>query len=171
MTEPGPGVPAFFASGFVDNQPFIHFDSRNMKAEPCADWLRENQKYFDHETQVFTNRMKIFQLSLRNIQKYYNYSGAQSQRADGSHQQAGMCLEMGAGKLNLPHLIPQCPDRLSPEKRLATSAPRAQGLFDIHLSNESQMYTHSVHLFGRQEPENISNHLSSKSLQLLWEGT
>ncbi|XP_032745005.1 RT1 class I histocompatibility antigen, AA alpha chain-like isoform X2 [Rattus rattus] len=89
VTEPGPGVPAFFASGFVDNQPFIHYDSRKMEAEPCADWLRENPYYFDDETQVFTNRMKIFQLSLRNIQQYYNSSGDRSQRADGFHQQAG----------------------------------------------------------------------------------
>lgn len=68
-----------------------------MKAEPCADWLRENAQYFTHETEVFTNRMKIFQLSLRNIRQYYNSSGTQSQRADGFRQQAGMCQGLEAG--------------------------------------------------------------------------
>ncbi|XP_052600068.1 H-2 class I histocompatibility antigen, Q10 alpha chain-like isoform X2 [Peromyscus californicus insignis] len=89
VTAPGPRVPAFSATGFIDDQPFIHYNSNSMKAEPSVAWLRENPGYFADETQVFTNRMKIFQLSLRNIQQYYNSSGTQRQRADDFRQHAG----------------------------------------------------------------------------------
>lgn len=85
----------FFASGFLDNQPFIHYNSKSRRAEPSVGWLLEDEVYFEDETQAFTNRMRSFQLSLRNIQQYYNISGAQS--ADGISQQAGMCLEMVVG--------------------------------------------------------------------------
>nr|XP_021507017.1 HLA class I histocompatibility antigen, B-35 alpha chain-like [Meriones unguiculatus] len=106
MSEPDLPVPAFSASGFIDNQPFIRYNSRMERAEPAVGWLKEDSAYFEDETQAFNNRKRIFQLSLRNIQGYYNSSGAQSRRAGGSRQQAGTHQDARLPHPSVPQAIP-----------------------------------------------------------------
>ncbi|XP_063135468.1 RT1 class I, locus T24, gene 4 isoform X10 [Rattus norvegicus] len=175
VTEPGPGVPAFFASGFVDNQPFIHYDSRKMEAEPCADWLRENPYYLADETQVFTNWMKTLQLSLRNIQQYYNSSGDRSQRADGFHQQADpprttvthhprpegdvtlRCWALGFYPADITLTWQLNGEDLTQEMELVETRPAGDGTFQkwasvVVPSGEEQKYTCRVEHEGLPEP-------------------
>nr|KAF6447798.1 hypothetical protein HJG63_012150 [Rousettus aegyptiacus] len=51
LSEPGPGLPQFLAVGYVDDHPFIRYDSRVGRAEPQAGWMAPvDAQYWETET-------------------------------------------------------------------------------------------------------------------------
>lgn len=73
----------------MDGQRFILYDRKTRKAEASVQWLREAPSYFEDESKIFSNRMKIFQLSLNNVQQYYNQTLSQGPHLEQPHVPAG----------------------------------------------------------------------------------
>uniref|UniRef100_A0A8D2Q3Y3 Ig-like domain-containing protein n=1 Tax=Varanus komodoensis TaxID=61221 RepID=A0A8D2Q3Y3_VARKO len=65
-SEPGQRLPRFMALGYVNDQPFIHYDSQGdtQRAEPRAPWVWEMEKddgrFLERETQRFRNAEVFF---------------------------------------------------------------------------------------------------------------
>lgn len=75
LSEPGPSLPRFLAVGYVDDQPFIRYDSHVDKAEPQAPWIMsENVTYWENETKKQRKWAEIHQVETWIEMGYHNHS-------------------------------------------------------------------------------------------------
>ncbi|XP_014442935.1 uncharacterized protein LOC102477414 [Tupaia chinensis] len=76
LSEPGAGLPRFLAVGYVDDQPFIRYDSRTGRAEPQAPWMASvDTQYWETETQKQRGWEKVQQVEMWTVMAYHNHSG------------------------------------------------------------------------------------------------
>lgn len=75
LLEPGPRLPQFLAVGYVDDQPFIQFDSQEDKARPQAPWMEAvGSQYWETETQKQWTWVRLQQMEMLRVMSYYNQS-------------------------------------------------------------------------------------------------
>ncbi|KAM6307687.1 class I histocompatibility antigen, F10 alpha chain-like, partial [Podargus strigoides] len=77
VSKPSPGVPEFVEVGYVDGNPFVHYDSERGKMEPQADWMvgTVDEQYWDTETQKAKQNQHISRVNLDTVRSRYNTSG------------------------------------------------------------------------------------------------
>ncbi|XP_053152614.1 class I histocompatibility antigen, F10 alpha chain-like isoform X2 [Hemicordylus capensis] len=77
--EPGHRLPQFIAVGYVDGQPFVHYDSNTRKKLPLVPWIekvvKDDPEYWDTQTQILLGNELAFRDALTKLQARYNQSG------------------------------------------------------------------------------------------------
>ncbi|XP_048204118.1 class I histocompatibility antigen, Gogo-B*0101 alpha chain-like [Perognathus longimembris pacificus] len=82
VSRPGRGEPRFIAVGYVDDTPFVGFDSdaANPRMEPRALWMeQEPGEYWERNTRICKSHAQVDRENLKTALRYYNQSG------DGPH--------------------------------------------------------------------------------------
>ncbi|XP_072505301.1 BOLA class I histocompatibility antigen, alpha chain BL3-7-like isoform X2 [Notamacropus eugenii] len=80
VTRPGLGEPRFLSVGYVDDQPFVGFDSDSpgQREEPRAAWIerveQEEPGYWEQQTRTSRANMPIAREGLENLRGYFNQS-------------------------------------------------------------------------------------------------
>ncbi|XP_077779574.1 major histocompatibility complex class I-related protein 1-like [Podarcis muralis] len=79
VSEPGQGLPQFIAVGYVDDQPFVQYDSDTQEALPQVPWIRKAEKedpqYWEMSTQLFQGAERVLRRNLVTLQTRFNQSG------------------------------------------------------------------------------------------------
>ncbi|CAM5159805.1 unnamed protein product, partial [Eretmochelys imbricata] len=76
VSQPGPGVPAFSAVGYVDGELFVDYSSETGRAQPGAAWAGRqlDAQYWERNTQLARGAQATFRANLGIAQQRYNQS-------------------------------------------------------------------------------------------------
>ncbi|XP_025051370.1 major histocompatibility complex class I-related gene protein-like [Alligator sinensis] len=77
VSDPSPGVSAFTAVGYVDDQQILHYDSETRRQEPRGDWMQGavGPGFWDKETRTLQRWQEGFKRNLVTLQHRYNQTG------------------------------------------------------------------------------------------------
>ena len=76
VSRPGAGLPSFQATGYLNDQAFLHYDSGSGVAEPLGPWTEgKGMVDWEKETQLQKAREDFFMKTLKEIMGYYNDRG------------------------------------------------------------------------------------------------
>nr|ACV03989.1 MHC class I antigen [Macaca nemestrina]CRL09076.1 MHC class I protein [Macaca nemestrina] len=81
VSRPGRWEPRFIAVGYVDDTPFVRFDSdaESPRMEPRAPWVeQEGPEYWEEQTRIAKDLAQTFRVGLGTLRGYYNQSEAGS---------------------------------------------------------------------------------------------
>ncbi|XP_012589573.1 PREDICTED: patr class I histocompatibility antigen, A-2 alpha chain-like [Condylura cristata] len=77
MSRPGHGDPRYLEVGYVDDTPFMRFDSDapGQSAEPLAPWAEQlGSEYWEEETRISKDNIEYYRDGLNTLRGYYNQS-------------------------------------------------------------------------------------------------
>uniref|UniRef100_G1Q3R9 Ig-like domain-containing protein n=1 Tax=Myotis lucifugus TaxID=59463 RepID=G1Q3R9_MYOLU len=74
VSRPKADIASFQATGFINDQPFLHYDSESRTAEPWP-WQVDGMVNWENETQLQQARQDIFMETLKDVMGYYRDRG------------------------------------------------------------------------------------------------
>ncbi|XP_036265923.1 zinc-alpha-2-glycoprotein-like [Pipistrellus kuhlii] len=76
VSRPEAGMPSFQATGFLNDQAFLHYDSKSKTAEPLGPWKQvDGMVNWEEESQLQQDRQDIFMQTLRDVMGYHRDRG------------------------------------------------------------------------------------------------
>uniref|UniRef100_A0A8C8SPN8 Ig-like domain-containing protein n=1 Tax=Pelusios castaneus TaxID=367368 RepID=A0A8C8SPN8_9SAUR len=74
VSEPGPGLPEYFAAGYIDDQLLFHYDSEIQRVQPRAEWVARSvdPQFWDGQTMHARRWQAWFRASLGTLRELYN---------------------------------------------------------------------------------------------------